>query len=235
MTALIVTGCVLLFFWLVGMLGFNVILTYDGQLAVKIRVLFITVHVIPKKRGKPPDPDRYSPEKYRKMLEKAAEKEAKKQQKKNLKAERENAKPDGSGRTPSKAGAEKKVKRSVSDILELVRQILAAVKGLLRSFGAHLQIEAVRLRITVASGDAAKTALLYGAVCQSVACILEILSNVTNFKAKDREQITVDADFLGEKSAADLYLIFRLRVWHVFAMLFSALGGFIREKISGKT
>ena len=229
-------GCILLFFWLIGMLRANVILAYDGQFSLKIRVLFLSIPITPKKEKKPPDPDRYSPEKYRKMLDKAAQKEAKKQQKKAKKAQKKQEKsPKNANPAGKSAGApKKKEKKSVSDILGLVSQILAAVKGLFGSFGKHLRIEAVRLHVTVASEDAAKTALLYGAVCQSAAYLLEILSSVTNFKAKDREQIRIDADFLSEKSTADVHLIFRLRVWHVFAMLFSALGGFLKKRISSK-
>ncbi len=240
MTALIVIGCILLFFWLIGMLRANVTLAYDGQVTVKIRVLFVSIPITPKKQKKPPNPNKYSPEKYRKMLEKAAKKAEKKQQKSDRKAEKKkkkNTDPDttlvkvGASKSGAAKGGKKKKKKSVSDILGLVGQVLGALQGLFKSFGKHLRIEAVRMKITVASEDAAKTALLYGAVCQSVAYLVEILSAITNFKAKHREKISVEADFLSEKSTADIHLVFRLRVWHVFAMLFAALFGFIRKKL----
>lgn len=234
MTALIVIGCILLFFWLIGMLRANVTLAYNGEVTVKIRVLFINIPITPKKPKKPPNPDKYSPEKYRKMMEKAAKKAEKKQQKADLKAEKKKKKKGDPDTTLIKVGAtkngKKKKKKSVADILGLVGQVLGAVKGLFKSFGKHLRIEAVRMKITVASEDAAKTAMLYGMVCQGVAYLIEILSAITNFKSKHREEISVEADFLSEKSTADIHLVFRLRVWHVFAMLFAALGGFIRKR-----
>lgn len=229
MTALIVIGCILLFFWLVGMLRANLILIYDGQLVLTLRVLFLNIRLVPGKK-KVVNPKRYSPEKYRKMLAKKSAKEQIKQDKARKKLEKKKQaqakkKTATSGKVP-----QKKPKKSVADILELVQQILEMVKGLVRSFGKHFQIEAVKLRITVAGEDAAKTAMMYGMVCQGMAYLIEILSTVTNFKAKHRENISVEADFLSEKSTADIHMIFRLRVWHVFAMLFAALGGFIRKR-----
>ncbi|MGM9636507.1 MAG: DUF2953 domain-containing protein [Eubacteriales bacterium] len=230
MTALIVIGCILLFFWLVGMLRANLILIYDGQLVLSLRVLFLNIRLVPGKK-KIPNPEHYSPGKYRKMLAKKAKKEQKKQanaQKKLEKKKQSEAKKKTAA--PQNMPARKKPQKSVADILDLVWQILEMVKGLVRSFGKHFRIEAVRLKITVAGEDAAKTAIMYGMVCQGVAYLIEILSTVTNFKAKHRENISVEADFLSEKSTADLHLIFRLRVWHLFAMVFAALGGFIRKR-----
>ena len=94
-----------------------------------------------------------------------------------------------------------------------------------------MRITAARMRIKVATGDAATTAIAYGAVCQSVAYIVEILYNITNFRVKKSDDINVTADFAAIKSELDLKLIFRLRVWHVFAMLFAVLNGYIGKKL----
>lgn len=221
MTALIVIGCILLFFWLVGMLRANLILIYDGQLVLSLRVLFLNIRLVPGKK-KIPDPERYTPEKYRKMLAKKAAKEQRKQAKAQKKLEKKKqTEAEKKASVPQKKPAPKKPKKSVADILDLVWQILEMVKGLVRSFGKHFRIEAVRMKITVAGEDAAKTAIMYGMVCQGVAYLIEILSTITNFKAKHRENISVEADFLSEKSTADIHLIFRLRVWHLFAMVFA--------------
>lgn len=232
MTALIVIGCILLFFWLIGMLRANLILAYDGNVTVKARVLFLSFPITPKKPKKAPNPDKYSPDRYRKMLAKAQKKADRKQQKSDRKAEKKKKKNADPDTTLVKVGGSKKgkKKKNVEDVLGLVGQVLGALQGLGKSFGKHLRIDAVRMKITVASEDAAKTALLYAAVCESVACFLELLSTITNFKAKHREQISVEPDFLSEKSTADIHLVFRLRVWHVLAMLFSALVGFIRKR-----
>lgn len=230
MTAWIVIGCILLFFWLVGMLRANLILIYDGQLVLSLRILFINIRLVPGKK-KVPNPEKYSPKRYRKMLAKKAAKERKKQEKSRKKLEKKKqTEASKKALAPEKKSAPKKPKKSVADILDLVGQILEMVKGLVRSFGKHFRIEAVRLKITVAGEDAAKTAMLYGMVSQGVAYLIEILSTITNFKAKHRENISVEADFLSEKSTADVHLIFRLRVWHIFAMIFAALGGFIRKR-----
>ncbi len=212
--------------WLIGMISANVVLTYDNELSVYIRVLFLKFRITPKAIKKP-NPSRYTAKKYARMLEKQAKAEEKKAKKKERKAK----KAADSTVTDDANNAKKKESRSLEDIVELVDLVLELVKRLFASFGKHLRITAVRMRIKVATGDAATTAIAYGAVCQSVAYIVEVLYNITNFKVKKNDDIKVAADFASTKSELDLKLIFRLRVWHVFAMLFSVLNGYIGKKL----
>lgn len=210
--------------WLIGMISANVVLTYDNKLSVYIKVLFLKFRITPKVIKKP-NPSKYTAKKYAKMLEKQAKAEEKKAKKK---------KTGSTAVTGAKSNAKKKGPGSLEDIVELVDLVLELVKRLLASFGKHLRITAARMRIKVATGDAATTAIAYGAVCQSVAYIVEILHNITNFKVKKNDDINVVADFAADKSELDLKLIFRLRVWHVFAMLFAVLNGYIIKKLKNK-
>lgn len=234
MTGLIIFGAIVLFFVLIGMISATVTLSYNREFAVSLRVLFFRFQLVPKK-SKTPNPKKYTRKKYEKMLEKQRIKEEKAEEKKKLKkekkeaekAEKEKAKAAGNGEKKSDEGK----KKSVADIVDLVSTILEAVKSLFKSFGKHLRVCAVKMNITVASDNAADTAVIYGVVCQSVAYIMEILYNITNFKVKNGDSVSVVPDFTASKSTADIKISFRLRVWHIFAMLFAAAGGFIRGKI----
>lgn len=105
---------------------------------------------------------------------------------------------------------------SLRDELRLVRGLLAM---LVRRRKKWLKLHAARLRIRVATGDAASTAILYGVVCQSLAYILTLLDRVTRVKAKEPE-VSVIADFEGERSSADIKIVLTLRVIDVIlAML----------------
>ncbi len=212
--------------WLIGMISANVVLTYDNELSVYIRVLFLKFRITPKVIKKP-DPSKYTAKKYARMLEKQAKAEEKKAKKKKSRTK----KTGGAAVADADSNGKKKDARSLEDIVELVDLVLELVKRLFVSFGKHLRITAARMRIKVATGDAATTAIAYGAVCQSVAYIVEILYNITNFRVKKSDDINVTADFAAIKSELDLKLIFRLRVWHVFAMLFAVLNGYIGKKL----
>lgn len=232
----LIFGIILLCLWLIGMIRAQVVLIYNGELALRVKVLGKTIGLMPKKPRKPLDPDDFSPKKYRKLLEKEAKAQAKKDAKKaKKKAKAEEKKKSKQSPASADAPKKQKKKKSLADILDLVYMGLDALKPFGRSFGKHFEIEAVKLRITVGSEDAAKTAMLYGILVQAVAYLLELLSVLTNLRIKkqNRGNILVDADFTSETIAADLHLIFKLRFWHLFAMGFSALGGIIKNRLTG--
>ncbi len=231
----LIFAIILLCLRLVGMIRAQIVVIFNGELTLKVKLLGKTVQIMPKKPKKPLDPDDFSPKKYRKLLAKEAKlkakKEAKKAQSKAKKAEKaankKKAKDESASKKPKK-------KKGLADILDLVYMGLDALKSLGRSFGKHFEIEAVRLRITVGSEDAAQTALLYSILVQAVAYVLEVLSSLTNLRIRkqNRGNILVDADFTSKQIKADLHLIFKLRVWHIVAMLFLALGGVIKNRIA---
>lgn len=234
----LIFGIILLCLWLVGMIRAQVVLIFNGELALKVKVLGLTIQILPKKPKKPLNPDDFTPEKYRKLLAKEAKLQAKKEAKKaksqakkaEKAANKKKAKEEAAKNPPKRP----KKKKGLADILDLVYMGVDALKSLGKSFGKHFEIEAVRLRIIVGSEDAAQTAMLYGILVQAVAYFLEILSSITNLRIRkpNRSNILVDADFTSEKIEADLHLIFKMRVWHIFAMVFSALGGVIKNRLA---
>lgn len=227
MTGLIVTLSILLFFLLVGMISANLILTYDGALSLYFRVLFLKIKITPREKKKI-SLRKYTLKRYKRSLEKeVAKREKKKRGKANKNAEKKSTKK----KKKTDVKQKEKSKKSVKDIIELVGLISAALSGLIKSFGKHLKIKTVRMNIIVATGDAAKTAVVYGTVCQSVAYIMELLYNLTGFTVKRNGEVTVLPDFTAETSTLDLKFIFKLRVWQVFAMLFSAGLAFLKKKL----
>lgn len=231
----LIFGIILLCLWLIGMIRAQVVLIYNGELTLRVKALGLTFRIMPKKEKKPLDPDDFSPAKYRRLMAKEAKQQAKKDAKKAKKQAKKAAKSAEKRKNKEASSSESaKKKKGLGEILDLVYLLLDALKPFGRSFGKHFEVEAVKLRITVGSEDAAKTAMLYGILVQMVAYGLELLSARTNLriKKKNRGDILVDADFTSEQIAADLHLIFKLRVWHVFGMLFSALGGIIKNRIA---
>ena len=117
-------------------------------------------------------------------------------------------------------------KRTVLDWVNIAAGVIGA---LFSRFSKRLHIKVARLKINVATGDAASTAILYGAVVQSVSYIIEILKSVTNVDGLKKADISVFPDYLSESSSMDLCFEFSLRIAHVFEILFGTLGRAIKK------
>lgn len=238
----IIFGCVLFVFWLIGMIRANIEVCYSDSVRVAIKVCGMRIVITPKKKKVPKLSD-FTPKKYRKQLAKdeaarlkAEAKKAKKQAKKEAKkAEKKKAaeakkQAEASGQTVD-SKKKKKKKPQLADILGWVYVGLDALKALGKSFGKHFEIEAVKMKIAVGTDDAAQTAILYGIIVQMAAYLVEGLSAITNFRCKNREEMEISADFLSDKMVMDLHFIFKVRIWHVFAWIFAAIGAALKRII----
>ena len=249
MIALYIIAGIILLFVGIGFLRATVTIEYKDDMAVAVKVLFFNIKILPKKEKKPLDYSKYSAKKLRKLLKKQelkekkkalkkakkkAKKDAKKAQKKADKAAKKAADKRLKRRDPEaffKHRAEEKAKkRSLTEILSLIKAVLQTV---VTRFRKHFRIKITRIKINVATDDAAKTAILYGTVSGAVACILEILDrsmNVSYAKPEDYD-VDVTADFLSEKITADIKIAFSLRVWHIFDLVFRAAFAALKKLI----
>lgn len=147
----------------------------------------------------------------------------KKAEKKRLKAEEKKAR---------KAEKKKnKKKKSVSELLDDISDIAGLVKVILSKFFKRLRVKVASFKITVATGDAASTAVAYGAVCQAVSYTIAILEGSKNVKGLSRAHVDVRTDFCAEAPTADIKISFSLRVWHLLEIGAAALVKFIKNKL----
>ena len=80
-----------------------------------------------------------------------------------------------------------------------------------------LTLKTRRIVVTVGTDDAAKTAMLYGAVSTGLAALLEVIDrNIATVKTKNRDVVDVRADFVGGKTTFDINI---LLVLHLFTYL----------------
>ena len=93
---------------------------------------------------------------------------------------------------------------------------------MLAKFGKHLYIHVKRLKITVASDDAARTAYIFGGVSQAVAYLFSVLEKAVKFKA-DSKNICVNADFLADKMSQDVEIVISMRPGGLFLIAFTAI------------
>lgn len=210
----IVIGAVILLFTLLCLLRVRIILALNSEVSLTVRVLCFRFNPLRKRI----DPKDYSPRKAAKRAKKEAKKTAKRAARKKA------HKGDGS---PAEATQKK------TTLLEKLRTVRALSAALLRRTHKHLRLHAARLHITVATGDAAKTAVLYGAVCQTLAYLLAMLDRITRLKAPPPD-VAVEADFLGERPSADVKLIFSISLGAAMLTLFSVAFAYLKAKADRK-
>ncbi len=194
---------------LLSMLSAHIVLEYREDITLTLSVLFLKFQFFPTKKKKIRLSD-YS----KKAIEKKKRREQKTAKKKK----------------PQKQSTSKEAKTEKKGIVERLKDIRELVTVLLDKTFGHLSVRAARIRILVATGDAASTAILFGAVNGGVVFLLETLDRFGTLKATRKDEIEVRPDYLAEKTTADIRLIFSLRVWHILDILLKTFRTYIKTK-----
>ena len=230
-TALIIVGCIILFFVFVFTVHAFITLDIGDSTALSVRVLFLRFKILPKKK-KTYKIRNYSLKKIRKRDEKAKKKAAAAALKKKKKAEKK-AELDEMTREERRAlkDLKKASKPALSDLLSLICRVLGSF--CFRLFG-KIHIKVARLNVRVGAADAMQTAVLYGVANQSVQYLLAGLGKITNLDGLDRAEISVTPDFLSSKIDFDLKLTVRVSLGNVLSAVLRAgwkfLTGYSRIK-----
>lgn len=207
MTALIVICSVLLLFFLIGCIRPHIFIRVKEDLEVRIKVLFINKRVFTTKKTEPPDPELDLPQKQKKPKKK-------KQKKKK-----------------SKDKNKPKTKIAIMDILDMVKKLIITV---FKKFKRYLRVRVYNFSVDVATGDAAKTAILFGAVCGACSLIFEILEGAMDFRIKDDADIGARCDYLSEKTKANIEVDISISVGQVAKLALSAAGVAVWELLTAK-
>ncbi len=200
----------------------TITLEYKEEVTVRLRVLCFKLRLVPAKKKKV-DPKDYTPKKFRRMLEKKRKKELKKWQKRQLKKQKKQQKKadkEAERQAVKNGAAPTKQQRTLLDNLGLIKAILDDIPP---RFLRRLQVKLSRIIVTVASDDAAKTAVMYGAAAQTVAYIVAFLDQMSRLKYAPEAEVAVNADFLAEKPSADVKISVAVRVWHILDILLEAV------------
>ena len=221
MTALIIIGCILLFLAFILSLRATLIIAYNGEVSLAVKVLFVKITLFPKK-DKKRCPHSMSAKKAERIKKKLKAKADKKKAKKREKAEEKQR---------SKEIAKEQGKKSLSEILEVVDLVKKLLAKVLKKFFKHLRIDLLRIKMKIALEDAASTAIAYGTVTQAINVIFPMLENIKNFKSPRASDINVWADFTSNTSDIDICIRFKLRVWHVLDVALGALFTYIKHKL----
>jgi hypothetical protein len=200
MTGLWITLGIFLFFFFIFIIPIHVTVGLTESVSVMVRVLFLKIPILPKVKKKKKKKKEKKPKKAKKKKEKKPEDKTKKKKKK---------------------------KKKVSDIVGLVQVLLDTVVALFKRLGRNFKIRVYAYEICVASEEAAKTAVMYGAVKTLSETIFLRLEDSINFKIVKGAPMGVYADFLEEKFKANVKIDFSISIAGVFGVLFAAIFKFI--------
>lgn len=203
MTAAAIICSIIVIFFLIGCIRAHVFLKVKEDLDVYVKVLFINIKVFSTKKKDPSDPELDLPSKKAKSKKKKKPKDKPKKDKKSSKKDKP------------------KTKIALTDILDLVKKLLATIFKRLKKY---IRVRVHNFSVCVATGDAAKTAMMFGAICGSCNIIFEILESAMDFKIEDDAEIGARCDYLSEKMQANIGVDISITVGQVLKLVFSAAG-----------
>ena len=214
MIALYIISAVLLLLLLLASLPVTLTVKYREELEAEISLLAIKHTIYPKEKKKVRISD-YS--------KKNIEKRRKKALRKKLKAEKKQQKKQ----LTKKTGESTAPKKGLLESIGLIKELLST---LIPKTAKRIRIKATRIIINVATDDAAKTALLFPAVNGAVVGLVTYLDNASKFKNLDKSNIAVRADFVSQKTTADIEISFSLRSKHLLEILFASALKYVTKK-----
>ncbi len=239
MPALIVIGCILLFFIILFTVHINVSIAMSDDMTLVLRVFGIPIKILPKK-PKTYNPKNYTLKKIRKRDAKAAEKEAKAAEKKKKKqAEKEAKKAEKAAeeakKTPEEKKAEKEAKKASKPALtDLIPLALNVAKLFFSRFFGRIHIRVIKLNVRIGSSDAMTAAVIYGVADQAVQYVMEFLRKFCRVDKYSKSDIRIEPDFLIEDIVFEFKLNIRVTLGGILGAVFKAgwrfLVGYIKIK-----
>ena len=123
---------------------------------------------------------------------------------------------------------EEKKEKEKRNIPELIHSVAEVLSVFLKQFSKHVKIRVLRYKIIIGTGDAAKTALLYGAAEQATAYLFAVLGENINF-AFSKKNSLVWVDFTSEKTTADVKIDVSVNVFGALAMILPTFMAYMRN------
>ncbi len=216
MNAIIVIACILLGFYLIGCIRPHVIISMHKYMNIYVKVFFIKVRVSTSQKFAPPDEELDLPKKTKKPKKKKEKKPKKPKVKKDKKAPKK----------PSLIG----IGIDIPKMLIMVRDVLGSI---FVKLWRYFRVRIKSFHITVATPDAAQTALMYGVICGYGDAIMKILARALDFKIAKGAKVGADIDYLSEEMKIDAEIDISISVGNVFRFLFGIIGAAVAGALRG--
>ena len=172
-------------------------ITYTDRLRAYIKVFFVKTWEYPENNEKKRYPHSMSKRKAQKIKDSLKKKP--KEEKKLKKT--------------SKKSESKRQEREPDSILSILSIMLSFVKNFVQIFARSVRVKASRIKITVASEDAAETAITYAAVTQTINVLFPLLDDLKMVKKLPRgKELSVNIDYLTDTPTYDVDVELYVRI-----------------------
>lgn len=208
MIALYILLAVFVLIFLLLLCPVRLSLIYNDELSLTASYLFLRFPIVSK--NKEIRLSKYTPKRLRKRKRKLRQK----QRIKKIAAEKKANKP----------------KVPLKQRLRQLRLLLYILKNVYKNILSAVHVRVRRLYVRVATEDAAKTALLYGAAAQGTAYLLKLLHDHTKTTVK-RGGADVVADFCATESTLDAEIIFSVKPISILWLGLRAAYFFLKHKL----
>ena len=104
-----------------------------------------------------------------------------------------------------------------NSLIENIKLISNLVSSLLHFCAPYMRVKLAKLHIRVGTDDAAKTAILYGAVSAAAACLIDNIDEFTRLHKLKRKSVIIEPDFLSEKTEAKINISLSISIFGAIA------------------
>lgn len=187
-------------------------ITLDDEFNLRVRSLWLHFNLADQKEEQPETKPCKHPERVLRREERRVRREELRAQKKTRRAEKKRAKQKAAptSKTPEKLPLN--LPERIGLITTLIKRFYVLTSG-------RIRIHVRKLHITVSTDDAAKTAILYGAVCESTAMLLELVNDgYTPVKYKNGA-VAIIPDYVSGKCNAKIDVVCSISLIRAFVIL----------------
>ncbi len=203
---------VILLFFVVGFARLRLHITLDDEFNLRVRSFWLHFNLADQKEEQPETKPCKNPERVLKRELRRVRREELRAEKKTRRAEKRQAKRKA-------APAPEAPKKVPLNLPERITLIGALVKRFYELTSGRIKIRIKKLHITVSTDDAAKTAILYGAVCEATAMLLGLVNDgYTRIKYK-KDAVAIVPDYISGKCDAKIDVICSVSLVRAFVVL----------------
>ena len=225
MTALYIILAIVLFFALILSLRVQLYIRQTDELRLRAGVGPVVITLTPKKQKKIKLSD-FTPKRHAKRLLKDKKKAEKKEAKKALKDEKKK----GSMKSEIKKAEETSrgnAENKINGVIEIIKFVFEEFPRL----ASYMRTEIKMLSVTVGGKDADDCARKYGAICALTACLIELLDNKTSLKRMKSGAVSVNADFISEKTKLMIDVSLKISIFSILKVGFHTVKWLISQKL----
>lgn len=209
---LAVVFIVVLLFLVVGFARLRLHITLDDEFNLRVRSLWLHFNLADSQEEQPETKPCKNPEHVLRRELRRVRREELRAEKKARRAQKRQAKQKA-------APAPEAPKKLPLNLPERIALIGAIVKRFYELTSGRIKIRIKKLHVTVSTDDAAKTAILYGAVCEATSLLLELINDGYTPVQYKAGAVAVVPDYVSGKCDAKIDVVCSVSLVRAFVIL----------------